>query len=61
MSESEMLWQPSQEQIEASNMYRFMGRAEDETGQVFDDYASFYQWSVEHSERFWSLLWDESE
>ena len=56
-----MLWQPSQEQIEASNMYRFMGRAEDETGQVFDDYASFYQWSVEHSERFWSLLWDESE
>ena len=35
-----------------------MGYAEAQTGRMYDDYASLYQWSIDDSESFWSLLWE---
>jgi acetoacetyl-CoA synthetase len=35
-----------------------MRDAEDKTGRNFADYAELYQWSIDDSEQFWSLLWD---
>ncbi len=52
------LWAPSQEQIESTTLYRFMQALGAKKSVKFVDYASIWQWSVEHSEQFWDFLWD---
>jgi len=37
---SKLLWEPSEEQIKTSNMYRFMQVVNDKYNQAFNDYAS---------------------
>jgi len=58
MTQSKLLWQPSNERIERSNLRAFMAYAADRAGQTFADYAALYRWSVESNQDFWSLLWD---
>jgi acetoacetyl-CoA synthetase len=50
---SELLWQPSAQRIEASNMRRFM----DEVGRE-NDYATLYEWSIREPAEFWGAAWD---
>jgi acetoacetyl-CoA synthetase len=52
MAEGDLLWQPSPEWIEASQMARFMH----ERG--FKTYADVWQWSVDDLEGFWGALWE---
>ncbi len=52
------LWTPSQQQIEGSNLFNFMQYCSQHADLEFRDYDGFYQWSVQSSETFWSLLWD---
>jgi acetoacetyl-CoA synthetase len=51
---SKMLWKPSQERVESSNMYRFMKSANPD----FPDYAQLYDWSINNSEKFWAAVWE---
>jgi len=55
---SKLLWQPSEAQIKASNMYRFMALINQRYGTSFDNYDGLYQWSVDHIPEFWKEMWD---
>ncbi len=55
---SRLLWQPSEAQIKASNMYRFMTLINERYGTSFDSYDGLYQWSVDHIPEFWKEMWD---
>ncbi|SFC98152.1 acetoacetyl-CoA synthetase [Nocardioides terrae] len=46
------MWTPSQEQVEATELYAF------QTEQGYADYESLRVWSVEHPEEFWRAVWD---
>ncbi|WP_275289346.1 acetoacetate--CoA ligase [Halomonas elongata] len=52
------LWHPSPETIATTQMATLMRRIEAEYGAQLRDYADLHAWSVEHADRFWSLLWD---
>lgn len=62
---SNLLWQPSPEQRERTQMMAFLRTVEDKFQLNFpndnatDAYAALHAWSVAEKEKFWSLLWDE--
>jgi acetoacetyl-CoA synthetase len=47
------MWAPSPERAAQTAMARFMREA------GMGDYAALHRWSVEHSQEFWNLVWDE--
>ncbi len=51
------LWQPSEERIKGSNMYRFMQGVNSKFGTHFADYPALYQWSVDNIADFWAEMW----
>lgn len=55
---SEILWQPTVEQQEASQLYDFMQVAENSEGKTFNNYQQLWEWSIKEPAHFWSLLWD---
>ncbi len=52
MSENSILWQPGDERVKASAMYRFMR----ERG--FDNYDDLYDWSITELSAFWQAVCD---
>ncbi len=48
-----LLWTPDSAERKLSQLSAFMRH----NGHDFDDYQAFWQWSVDHSEDFWSKLW----
>ena len=52
------LWQPSPERVARANVTAFTRAAEARWGVRIPDYASLDRWSVQHSERFWSSVWE---
>ncbi|MCG7598535.1 acetoacetate--CoA ligase [Halomonas sp. McH1-25] len=57
---SQPLWQPSQSEIEATQMHALMQRINREHDAELSDYASLHAWSVDNLETFWRLVWEES-
>ena len=55
---SRLLWQPTKEKIEKTNMYRFMVFLNKKLGTEFTDYPSLYKWSIENIPDFWNAIWD---
>ena len=55
---AKLLWQPSEEQIKRTNMYRFMNIVNERYNQNFNDYAPLYAWSVANIPDFWATMWD---
>ncbi|MHB8828560.1 MAG: acetoacetate--CoA ligase [Syntrophales bacterium] len=53
-----LLWQPSEERIKNSNMYRFMAFVKERYGKDFKDYSSLHEWSVNNIVDFWGAAWD---
>jgi acetoacetyl-CoA synthetase len=53
-----LLWQPTEQQIVNTNMFRFMTRINQRYQTDFDDYDSLYQWSIDHIPQFWQEMWD---
>ncbi len=53
-----LLWQPSEQRIKASNMYRFMNVINERFGRNFTEYEALYRWSIENIPDFWATLWD---
>ena len=51
------LWQPSKDKISHSNVNAFIQSVAPLHPQV-TDYDSLYQWSIDHSDQFWSMLWE---
>ena len=55
---AKLLWQPEPDRIRDARLSAFITFVEQRTGNAFSDYHSLYQWSIDDSENFWSLLWD---
>jgi acetoacetyl-CoA synthetase len=55
---AELLWQPTEEQIKSTNMYRFMQQVNERFGQSFAGYPELYQWSIDNIADFWALMWE---
>jgi len=58
---SELLWEPSEQRIKSSNMYRFMQGVNEKHGTQLADYESLHQWSTDNLESFWAEMWDFAE
>ncbi len=56
--QSELLSQPDQDRIDQANLSAFIRFVEQQSKKNFPDYDSLYQWSIDDSASFWSLLWD---
>ena len=54
----ELLWQPSQDQIEKTQMHKFMRECEKRFDRKFESYQQFHQWSIESSDQFWTTFLD---
>jgi acetoacetyl-CoA synthetase len=52
------LWEPSEEQLERSEMARFMHWAGGRRGSPFAGYEELWRWSVSDLEDFWAAIWD---
>ncbi len=55
---TKLLWEPAEEQIKQSNMYRFMNTVNEKYRQNFQAYAPLYEWSVDNIADFWETMWD---
>ncbi len=55
---TELLWEPSAERVQRTNIYDFMQHANERYGKDFATYDDLYQWSIEDSPTFWATLWD---
>lgn len=51
----EILWRPDREQLESSNLTRFMKRL---GWGAADTYDELWRWSVAHPAEFWTHLWE---
>ena len=58
MVKPELLWSPTEEQINSSRMRAFADYAEKFTGRTFSDFETLHKWSCETGGEFWNLLWD---
>lgn len=58
MTDTNLLWTPSQTRIENATLTAFMHAAEKQTGMVFKNYEDVWRWSVSDLPDFWSLVWD---
>ena len=55
---AKMLWKPSKQRVEESNLYRFMNQINRRYRTNFQDYDGLYQWSVENIQDLWASVWD---
>jgi acetoacetyl-CoA synthetase len=55
---SEILWTPTRERAETSQMWAFAREASRRTGLDLSDYSALHQWSVGSPESFWELIWE---
>jgi acetoacetyl-CoA synthetase len=58
IQEGTILWQPSQEQIESTELFRYLGWLRETRGIELHGYHDVWQWSVDHLEAFWDSVWD---
>ena len=52
------LWQPDPKSIENANLTEFASKISRKHHVQFKTYAQLHQWSVDHSEDFWQMIWD---
>ena len=56
--EAEVLWAPSPEMVEGSQLTRYIAWLAENRDLHFDDYAALWRWSVTEIEEFWRAIWD---
>src|SRR6266542_3633056 len=56
--EGELLWTPSAERAQGSNLSAFVRWLRDERGLRFDGYDELWRWSVGDLDAFWQAVWD---
>ncbi len=52
------IWTPDSAQAAASQMMKFMRLVNQRHEKSFERYDELYEWSVEHTEQFWPLIWE---
>lgn len=55
------LWNPSQERIKASNIYKYKNFLNRRYNLNLIDYRDIYEWSTKHIDKFWESIWTYSE
>ncbi len=58
VKEGDLLWRPSEEFQQASELHRYQLWLESHVGLKFDDYAKLWEWSVTHRDDFWLSMVD---
>ena len=58
MTEGEICWAPSVEQVEHSQLLQFMRWLASHRGLMFSDYDTLWRWSVNDAQGFWTALWE---
>ncbi|BDG43046.1 acetoacetate--CoA ligase [Saccharococcus caldoxylosilyticus] len=58
ITEGTVLWKPTKEQIEKSNIQRYMDWLKEKKGLSFETYRQLWTWSVEQLEDFWETVWE---
>lgn len=58
IQEGTVLWEPSDNLIHNSAMYRYMRWLAEHRSLSFNTYAQLWDWSVAHVEDFWVSLWE---
>ncbi|TCJ19725.1 acetoacetate--CoA ligase [Rubrobacter taiwanensis] len=56
--EGKLLWEPSREQVERSEIARYMRWLREERGVEARSYEELWRWSVGEVEDFWASVWD---
>lgn len=52
------LWQPSEADLQAAEMMRFMRFAAERSGRELTAYDELWRWSVQELEDFWAAIWE---
>ena len=52
-----IMWKPTRESIENSQMNTFINYVNDIYGLQHKDYSELYEWSIERAENFWGAFW----
>ncbi|MDH3957709.1 MAG: acetoacetate--CoA ligase, partial [Desulfobacteraceae bacterium] len=55
---AKLLWKPSEERIQSTNMYRFMNFVNTKFNKSFTEYPPLYQWSIDNIPDFWAAIWE---
>ena len=55
---AKLLWEPSEQRIKNSNIYKFMQFINERYGTDIKEYRPLYKWSVENIPEFWASFWD---
>ncbi len=55
---SKLLWQPSEDRIKSTNMYKFMTTVNEKFNKDFTEYSHLWDWSVNNLEDFWDTTWN---
>ncbi|MBN2497664.1 MAG: acetoacetate--CoA ligase [Deltaproteobacteria bacterium] len=58
---AKLLWQPTEERVRRTRMYRFMQSVNDKHGLELRSYPDLYRWSIEHIPDFWAEMWELAE
>jgi acetoacetyl-CoA synthetase len=58
IKEGDLLWQPSDKEIEEANLTCYLAWLRATKGLDFAGYAELWHWSVTELEAFWASLWD---
>ena len=58
ITEGTIMWEPTQELIEQSNLVHYMKWLKETKGVQLGNYQELWKWSVEELEEFWSSIWD---
>ncbi len=58
VTEGQLLWRPSAEAVERTNLKAFMRWLEATRGLRLETYDDVHGWSVSDAEAFWSAVWD---
>jgi acetoacetyl-CoA synthetase len=58
VSVGEVLWRPSQDWVEHTNLHRFRLWLKQHRHREFSDLHALRRWSIEHLDEFWGALWD---
>ena len=57
-TEGTLLWEPSEELKENSNISQYMRWLEENKGLSFEGYKELWEWSVAELEEFWASIWE---
>ncbi len=53
-----LLWEPSEQRIKQTNMFRFMCAINEKHQENFSEYSDLHKWSIDHIPEFWAAMWD---